>query len=186
MTRVGVISDTHGLLRPEALDALDGSELIVHAGDVGDPKILDRLAEVAPVHAVRGNTDYGPWAAKLPVTEVVQVEEVHLYVLHILEDLDLDPALGTEDEYARTVAVAAERKASIAGDLVPLHTGTGPDFHLATRAYRTTRGCTRWSRSLARTGACCRPRRTGWPPPARRRAGWPGRSRRRAVPPGRC
>jgi putative phosphoesterase len=91
MTRVGVISDTHGLLRPNALDALEGSALIVHAGDVGDPKILDRLAEVAPVHAVRGNTDHGAWAAKLPMTEVVQVEGVHLYVLHILEDLDLDP-----------------------------------------------------------------------------------------------
>jgi putative phosphoesterase len=92
MTRVGVISDTHGLLRPEALAALDGSELIVHAGDVGDPRILDRLAEIAPVRAVRGNMDHGAWAAKLPLTDVVQVDGVDLYLLHILDTLDLDPA----------------------------------------------------------------------------------------------
>jgi putative phosphoesterase len=88
---VGVISDTHGLLRPEAVAALEGSELIIHAGDVGNAAILARLAEVAPVHAVRGNTDHGAWAAKLPMAEAVEVEGVGLYVLHILEDLDLDP-----------------------------------------------------------------------------------------------
>jgi len=92
MTRVGVISDTHGLLRPEAIAALEGSDLIVHAGDVGDPRILDELARLAPVRAVRGNVDHGPWAGALPRTEVVEVEGVGLYVLHILEDLDLDPA----------------------------------------------------------------------------------------------
>ena len=92
MTRVGLISDTHGLLRPEALAALEGSELIIHAGDVGDTTILDRLGEIAPVHAVRGNTDHGAWAAKLPLTDVVEVEHVRLYVLHILDDLDLDAA----------------------------------------------------------------------------------------------
>jgi hypothetical protein len=88
---VGVISDTHGLLRPEALAALAGSDLIVHAGDVGDPAILERLAQIAPVHAVRGNTDHGDCADSLPPTEVVHVEDASLYVLHILQDLDLDP-----------------------------------------------------------------------------------------------
>ena len=92
MTHVGVISDTHGLLRPEAIAALAGSDLIVHAGDVGDPSILGRLAEIAPVRAVRGNTDHGAWADALPLTDVVEVENVSLYVLHILQDLDLDPA----------------------------------------------------------------------------------------------
>ena len=87
---VGVISDTHGLLRPEALEALAGSELIVHAGDVGDPAILERLAEVAPVRAVRGNVDGGAWARSLPLTEVVEVAGAHLYVLHILDELELD------------------------------------------------------------------------------------------------
>ena len=90
MTRVGLISDTHGLLRPEAVAALEGSERIIHAGDVGDSAILDRLGEIAPVHAVRGNTDHGAWAAALPMTEVVQVEDATLYVLHILADLHLD------------------------------------------------------------------------------------------------
>ena len=92
MKRIGVISDTHGLLRPQAVAALEGSELIVHAGDVGDPQILKRLAKVAPVRAVRGNTDHGAWASKLPMSDVVDVEGVRLYVLHILDDLDLDPA----------------------------------------------------------------------------------------------
>jgi putative phosphoesterase len=92
VTRVGVISDTHGLLRPEALHALEGSELIIHAGDVGDPAILERLATIAPVRVVRGNVDRGPGLGTLPMTEVVEVESCHLYVLHILDDLDLDPA----------------------------------------------------------------------------------------------
>src|SRR5262245_3951319 len=91
MTRVGVISDTHGLLRPEALRELEGSDLIIHAGDVGDPAILEELAKIAPVRAVRGNVDRGPWAAALPLTDVVEVEDVQLYVLHIFESLDLDP-----------------------------------------------------------------------------------------------
>ena len=89
---VGVISDTHGLLRPEALRELAGVELIVHAGDVGAPEVLDRLREVAPVVAVRGNNDRAPWADALPDTEVVEVEQTLLYVLHDLHELDLDPA----------------------------------------------------------------------------------------------
>jgi len=88
---LGVISDTHGLLRPEALQALEGVERIVHAGDVGDPAILEALAEVAPVTAVRGNVDGGPVLGRLPLSEAVRVGGTLLYVTHILEELDLDP-----------------------------------------------------------------------------------------------
>jgi uncharacterized protein len=90
--RIGVISDTHGLLRPQAVQALEGVELIIHAGDIGDPKILSALKRIAPVHAVRGNTDRGAWARNLPQSLVVEVGDVHLYVLHELFCLDLDPA----------------------------------------------------------------------------------------------
>lgn len=89
---IGVISDTHGLLRPEAVAALAGVELIIHAGDIGKPHILEALAQIAPVHAVRGNTDRGDWAADLPHTRVVEVGGVLIYVLHELFTLDLDPA----------------------------------------------------------------------------------------------
>jgi uncharacterized protein len=89
---VGVISDTHGLLRPEAVEALQGCELIVHAGDVGAPTVLAALRQVAPVVAVRGNVDTAPWASALPATEVVEVGGRLLYVLHQIEHLDLDPA----------------------------------------------------------------------------------------------
>ena len=78
-------------MRPQALAALDGAELIVHAGDVGDPHILSQLRAIAPTRAVRGNIDTGAWAASLPVTDVVEVGDVHLYVLHDLTALDLDP-----------------------------------------------------------------------------------------------
>jgi putative phosphoesterase len=88
---IGVISDTHGLLRPEVLPALAGVDRIVHAGDVGKAEILTRLAGIAPVAAVRGNCDHGPWAEALPETEVVESAGVSLYVLHDLEELDLDP-----------------------------------------------------------------------------------------------
>lgn len=88
---VGVISDTHGLMRPQALDALAGSDLIIHAGDVGKPEVLDALRMLAPVHAVRGNVDKGSWAARLPMTEVVEAGRHRLYVLHIVDALDLDP-----------------------------------------------------------------------------------------------
>ena len=91
MSRIGVISDTHGLVRPEALRALAGAELIVHAGDVGGPEVLDALRAVAPVVAVRGNNDRGPWAAALAETEVVETAGRSLYVLHDLKELDLDP-----------------------------------------------------------------------------------------------
>jgi putative phosphoesterase len=90
--RIGVIADTHGLLRPQVLKALDGVDLIIHAGDIGDPLILRHLERIAPVQAVRGNVDRGDWAADLPLTRVVEVGDVHLYVLHELYNLDLDPA----------------------------------------------------------------------------------------------
>ncbi len=91
---VGVISDTHGLLRPEATSALRGADLIIHAGDVGRPELLEQLRGLAPTFAVRGNNDKGAWAAALPVTEVVEVGEVLFYVLHDLSQLDLDPAVA--------------------------------------------------------------------------------------------
>jgi uncharacterized protein len=89
---VGLISDTHGLLRPEALAVLTGCERIVHAGDVGTPGVLDGLGRIAPVVAVRGNVDRGPWADRLPATQVAQVDAIRLYVIHDLATLDLDPA----------------------------------------------------------------------------------------------
>lgn len=89
---IGVISDTHGLLRPEALAALAGADLIVHAGDVGGPEVLEGLRRMAPVVAVRGNNDHGPWAKALPETNVVEAGGRRLYVLHDLHELDVDPA----------------------------------------------------------------------------------------------
>jgi len=88
---VGVISDTHGLLRPEALAALRGSQYIIHAGDIGDSQILDQLAAIAPLTAVRGNVDHGVWAEKIPATNVLEVNEASIYVLHSLQELDLKP-----------------------------------------------------------------------------------------------
>jgi uncharacterized protein len=89
---VGLISDTHGLLRKEALTALQGCDLIIHAGDVGKPEIIDELCAVAPVVAVRGNIDKGSWASGLPITAVAEAGSMFLYVLHDVEQLDLDPA----------------------------------------------------------------------------------------------
>jgi uncharacterized protein len=90
--RIGLISDTHGLLRPEALQALRGSDYIVHAGDIGDPAILEQLAAIAPVTAVRGNNDKGAVYASIADTEVLDAGGVLLYVLHDVNELDLDPA----------------------------------------------------------------------------------------------
>ena len=97
MPRIGVISDTHGLVRPQALRALAGADLIVHAGDVGAPEVLDALRAVAPVVAVRGNNDRGEWAAALAETEVVERDGRSLYVLHDLKELDLDPRVAGFD-----------------------------------------------------------------------------------------
>lgn len=88
---IGVISDTHGLLRPEAVEALRESEQIIHAGDVGAPEVLDQLAALAPLTAIRGNVDKEAWARKLPETEAVEHGGVSIYVLHDLARLDLKP-----------------------------------------------------------------------------------------------
>ena len=90
--RIGLISDTHSLLRAEALDAMRGSSFIVHAGDIGNFEVIDHLSRIAPVTAVRGNNDKGAWAAGLHETEVLEVGEVFIYILHDLAELDVDPA----------------------------------------------------------------------------------------------
>lgn len=91
LVTIGVISDTHGLLRPEAMEALRGSDRILHAGDVGDAAILDALAQIAPVTAIRGNVDTGAWARTLPETELVEAGGISIYMLHDLGRLDLKP-----------------------------------------------------------------------------------------------
>jgi len=91
VTLVGVIADTHGLLRSSALEALSGVERILHIGDIGDQDLLDRLEDIAPVEAVRGNMDRGDWADGIPLTSVVEIDGATLYLIHILDDLDLDP-----------------------------------------------------------------------------------------------
>jgi putative phosphoesterase len=88
---VGLVSDTHGLVRPEALTALRGVDLILHAGDVGDPAVIEQLRALAPVLAVRGNNDRGPWARALPETQVAEIGDALVYVIHDLAELDLDP-----------------------------------------------------------------------------------------------
>lgn len=89
--RVGLISDTHGLLRPEARVALKGVDCIIHAGDICNAQVLHELQEIAPVHAVRGNNDRGGWAEGLPHTERLEIGGVPIYVVHDLHDLDIDP-----------------------------------------------------------------------------------------------
>jgi putative phosphoesterase len=94
---VGIISDTHGLLRPEAERALESADLIIHAGDVGDSEILPKLKRIAPVFAVRGNVDAAAWARELPVTTAVEANGANFYVLHNLQELDLRPDGGRFD-----------------------------------------------------------------------------------------
>ncbi len=89
---IGLISDTHGLMRPEALDALQGCECILHAGDIGDPAVLDALGRIAPVTAIRGNNDTAEWARELPETRVLRLDEVAVYMLHDLKELTARPA----------------------------------------------------------------------------------------------
>ena len=91
---IGVISDTHGLLRPEAIAVLRGSDFIIHAGDIDEPAILENLAKLAPVTVVRGNVDRGPWAKKLPKATVLEAGGVSIYVIHNLLELDLKPEAG--------------------------------------------------------------------------------------------
>jgi putative phosphoesterase len=91
MTSIGIISDTHGLMRPEALAALAGVSHIVHAGDIGSAQILTLLRTIAPVTAVRGNNDNGAWASEIAETEVLEIDGKSIYVLHDLAELDLNP-----------------------------------------------------------------------------------------------
>jgi putative phosphoesterase len=90
--RIGVISDTHGPLRPEAIAALKGSDLIVHAGDVGRREVIEQLQDLAPTHAVRGNIDIQPWARKLPDTAVIRAGRQHIFALHDISQLAIDPS----------------------------------------------------------------------------------------------
>jgi putative phosphoesterase len=90
--RIGLISDTHGLLRPEALDYLAGSDHIVHGGDIGNPAILERLAAIAPLTVVRGNNDAAAWADAIPATARLALGGVSVYVIHDLKELAIDPA----------------------------------------------------------------------------------------------
>ncbi len=89
--RIGLISDTHGLLRPEALDALAGVERIIHAGDIGGPEVIETLSAIAPVDAVRGNNDKGGWATRLPAWLALEFEGVGIHVLHDINDMDVEP-----------------------------------------------------------------------------------------------
>jgi len=92
MITIGVISDTHGLIREQALTALEGSALILHAGDIGGADILEPLSRLAPLRAVRGNIDKGAWTETLPLDDVIEVKGKYLYLLHNIHDLNLDPA----------------------------------------------------------------------------------------------
>jgi uncharacterized protein len=92
MHTIGIISDTHGLIRPEAIQALQGAEHILHAGDIGNPKVLEALRQIAPVTAVRGNVDCEAWSQVFPKTAVTEIDGLFFYVLHDLQTLDLDPA----------------------------------------------------------------------------------------------
>jgi putative phosphoesterase len=88
---IGLISDTHGLLRPEAIRALSGVQHIIHAGDIGGPEILEKLRAIAPVDAVRGNNDKGAWAAQIPLYLALELEGVSIHVLHDVKEMDVDP-----------------------------------------------------------------------------------------------
>ena len=122
---VGVISDTHGLVRPEAVEALRDSELIVHAGDVGTPEVLKQLRAIAPTIAVRGNVDTDAWAQSLPLTEIVEVGEVRIYVLHDVSDLAVDPKA---EELSAVVSGHSHRPAAeVRGGVLFLNPGSaGP------------------------------------------------------------
>jgi uncharacterized protein len=97
MLTIGVISDTHGLLRPEAIAALRGVDHILHAGDVGKPEILAQLRALAPLTAIRGNVDKGPWAEALPMTEGIELGGKFCYLIHDRQDLDIDPVAAGFD-----------------------------------------------------------------------------------------
>jgi putative phosphoesterase len=89
---LGVISDTHGLLRPEAVQTLETCDAIIHAGDIGSEEVLAALTAIAPTYAVRGNVDWEPYTGKMPVSDIVEIAGHFFYIIHILENIDLDPA----------------------------------------------------------------------------------------------
>ena len=89
---IGIISDTHGLVRPQAVEALTGVDMILHAGDVGNQQVLDTLKDIAPVVAVRGNNDKGDWAQVLPECEVVDIDKISIYMLHDVKEIDISPS----------------------------------------------------------------------------------------------
>lgn len=97
MTLIGIISDTHNLLRLEAVNALKGSDIIIHAGDIGSSEIIDRLKNIAPVYAVRGNTDRSPWGDTLPTTDIIEISGKFLYVLHNIHEIDVAPVAAGFD-----------------------------------------------------------------------------------------
>jgi uncharacterized protein len=97
MTIIGIISDTHNLLRPEAVNALKGSEIIIHAGDICSSEVVDRLKNIAPVYAVRGNIDKSPWADGFPATDIIEISGKIIYVLHNIYEIDLDPVAAGFD-----------------------------------------------------------------------------------------
>jgi uncharacterized protein len=103
---VGIISDTHGLMRPEAIAALQGSELIIHAGDVGKPEVIDQLNAIAPTHAVRGNVDTQSWARTLPDTKVIEAGGLRVFVQHIRAELVVDPVIAGYAAVIRALAYA--------------------------------------------------------------------------------
>ena len=90
---IGLIADTHGLMRPQALETLKGSDLIVHAGDIGKPEVIESLKALCPVRAIKGNNDAGAWAKALPETESIESGAVRLFVIHNVKELDGDPSL---------------------------------------------------------------------------------------------
>lgn len=95
--KIGIISDTHGLLRPEAVERLSGVDHIIHAGDIGAPEVISDLARLAPITAIRGNVDRGEWASRYPETALIRLGGRSIYVLHNLQELDLDPVAAGID-----------------------------------------------------------------------------------------
>jgi putative phosphoesterase len=118
---IGIISDTHGLVRPEALEALKGVEMILHAGDIGNQEVLDTLNQIAPVVAVRGNNDKGEWAQSLPDWEVVEAGDVSIYMLHDLKEIDISPSGGG----FRVVVSGHSHKPSVAEERGVLYVNPG-------------------------------------------------------------
>lgn len=112
---IGIISDTHGLVRPQVFGALTGADLIIHAGDIGSPDVLKTLEAIAPVIAVRGNNDQDPWAAKIPLTNFVEHQSYFFYVVHELDHLDVDPVASELSAviFGHSHRASAERRKGI-------------------------------------------------------------------------